>query len=74
MNPTRRQKKPPRRILGKINRRGKGRCEACHKVSFPHSDAAYSAALRLSRHVGPVRVYPCPHGHGWHLTRRYEWA
>jgi hypothetical protein len=53
---------------------GKHRCKGCDKISFPTQDKAYAAALRLSRIVGAIRVYPCPHAPGWHLTRRYDWV
>lgn len=67
MNPTkpRRPRRPPQT--------GKTKCKPCGKTTFPNVHAAYAAALRLSRHLGPIRAYKCPHGHGWHLTRLREW-
>lgn len=68
MNPTK-----PRRPHRRPTSKDKHRCKPCNKVTFPNRGAAYAAALRLSRHVGPVRAYHCPHGTGWHLTRLREW-
>lgn len=68
MNPTK-----PRRTPKPRTAKDKHRCKPCSKVSFPSEGAAYAAALRLSRHVGPIRAYPCPHDKGWHLTRLREW-
>lgn len=69
MNPTKPRRKPRR-----PTQEGKHRCKPCDKIAFPNKERAYAAALRLSRIVGPIRVYPCPHGPGFHLTRRYDWA
>lgn len=46
----------------------------CHKRLFPSLDTAQAAALRVSCHVGPLRVYECPRRPGgFHLTRRRTW-
>lgn len=68
VNPTKPRRTPPPR-----RPQNKHRCTDCGKTSFPTQGAAYAAALRLSRHVGPIRAYKCPGGHGWHLTRRPTW-
>lgn len=68
MNPTKaRRPRAPRRER-------KPRCPACGKHAYPNEYAAYGAALRRSRSVGPLRVYACPEGHGWHITKRRTWA
>lgn len=47
---------------------------ACGKRSFPsHHHAAKALGLIRRDSKGdaddvPVRAYPCPTGHGWHLT------
>jgi len=44
------------------------RCDPCGKWS--HADGI-AAALRSSRRFGiAFRSYPCPHGHGAHLTTK----
>lgn len=50
--------------------RGK-RCEACGKHAYTTQTSAYRWALIRSRHAGrPLRVYPCPVGNGFHLTKQ----
>lgn len=43
------------------------------KVRFKSFGEAVAAALRVSRHAGPLRVYDCPDCPGWHLTRLRDW-
>lgn len=50
-----------------------GKCQITRKARFPSFDAAVAAAVRVSRWVGPLRCYPCPHCKGWHLTRLKTW-
>lgn len=66
MNPTK-ARRPQRQP-----QEGKHRCKPCDKVAFPTEDKGYAAALRLSRIVGPIRVYPCPEDNGFHLSGLYN--
>ena len=47
------------------------RCQTCSKLSFPDEDAAIRSAIKTSRLRGglPLRVYECPAGTGFHLTK-----
>lgn len=46
-------------------------CDVCHKRAYDNQTIAYRWALICSRRAGrPLRVYPCPVGHGFHLTKR----
>jgi hypothetical protein len=33
-------------------------------------EGAIAAAIRLSRHNVPLRIYPCPDCGTWHVTKR----
>lgn len=46
----------------------------CGKRRFSGQPEAFAAALRVSKYVGPLRVYECPRKAGsYHLTRLREW-
>lgn len=46
-------------------------CFACPKRSYETEGAAERRAAILEGEQGVwLRVYPCPHGDGWHLTSR----
>lgn len=48
-------------------------CATTGKHQHPTYERAASVALRSSRRAGhPLRIYPCPHGKHWHLTKRIE--
>lgn len=68
MNRTRPRRAPRHR--GHHNR--KSDCPS-RKVAYLTFGTAVAGALRVSRHVGPVRVYQCPYCGRWHLTRLREW-
>ena len=41
------------------------------KRTYPTQAQAFGGALRASRKTGkPMRAYPCPHCHKFHLTSR----
>ena len=46
-------------------------CYRCEKISYDTEQEAANSARRqrgyLERNTS-LRPYPCPHGHGWHLT------
>lgn len=43
-----------------------------HKMSYNSREEAERVADNScsSRYEHELRVYKCPHGHGWHLTKR----
>jgi hypothetical protein len=44
-------------------------CKRCGKRTYPNLAAAFKYALASSAKFGKAfRTYPCPDGHGWHLT------
>lgn len=46
-------------------------CGACGgKNVYASEGQAQRTAVRRSTSAGPLRVYRCPHGTGWHLTSR----
>lgn len=47
------------------------RCGECGKHSYVTMTSAFRWALIRSRATGrPLRVYTCPQGHGYHLTKQ----
>jgi hypothetical protein len=44
------------------------KCETCGKNIYASSGAAAAVAAHQSRENGPLRIYQCPHGKGFHLT------
>ena len=47
-------------------------CSACAKQAYNSEQAAKRRAYILEQERGTsLRVYECPHGHGWHLTSRW---
>lgn len=46
-------------------------CPTPTKVAYNSQRAAIAAALRASRHHGPLRIYPCLCGH-LHLTSKIK--
>ena len=52
-------------------------CPSCRqslggsKQSYPNSISALAAMTELTKNRGVgSRAYPCPHGHGWHVTTK----
>ena len=59
-------------------RRGRWHCKPCHKTSFPSEGQAqgavdyYQTVVEDGAHDKPKRVYPCPYGNGYHVTKQDE--
>jgi hypothetical protein len=49
-------------------------CPSGKRGAYPSWWHAVPAAVRVSRVLGPVRAYECPHCGMWHLTRRPTWT
>lgn len=46
-------------------------CEPCGKHAYASEQSAIRWALIRSKHAGrPLRVYRCPEGNGYHLTKQ----
>ena len=46
-------------------------CYRCQKIAYDSQQQAADSARRQRGHLErntSLRPYPCPHGHGWHLT------
>ena len=43
------------------------------KRGYGNQETAIAAAIRVSRHLGPLRVCDCPHCGALHLTRLHHW-
>lgn len=51
------------------------KCEPCGKMRYRSYDLALHVLLTQSgRCQVALRIYECPHGKGYHLTRRTRWA
>lgn len=49
-------------------------CEWCNKALYKsEKDARQRAAILRKDQKVALRVYQCPHGDGWHLTKRDTW-
>lgn len=48
-------------------------CPSRKRGSYADFGMAAAAALRVSRHLGPIRCYHCPDCGRWHLTRIARW-
>lgn len=47
------------------------RCKACGKCRYRNYGHAISALLYANKRTGtPLRIYPCPTGRGFHLTKQ----
>jgi hypothetical protein len=44
------------------------------KRGYPDQMRAIAAAVRVSRNLGPLRIYDCPHCGLLHLTRLKVWV
>lgn len=42
-------------------------CPVCGKIAFPSRAAAAATRARMSERL---RIYECPAGKGWHLTKQ----
>ncbi len=43
------------------------------KRAWPTFDRAVQVIdFRIRRDAQPLRVYPCPAGHGWHITKQWK--
>lgn len=68
--------------MGKTKRGEVTYCSQCCKRSHRSKTHAYDARRRLAGSSakdpgkgGELMVYPCPHGHGWHIghsTARFD--
>jgi hypothetical protein len=48
-------------------------CGSCQKRIYENQTKAYRFALICSRRAGHgLRVYPCPQGNGFHLTKQVQ--
>lgn len=49
-------------------------CPTGKRGAYRDMGEAIGAALRASRHLGPLRIYPCPMCGLLHLSRYREWV